>query len=110
MFSLRLSASSSLSLDPNIHDIGAPLASYLTDIGMGDVRITDNSRGIPIRGRSWEMAAVMASLGRYGSYTGTVSSYDGNRITFGPVHDVDKKDDLDSSLVSYAMIRSVNVP
>jgi hypothetical protein len=53
------------------------------------------------------MAAAMASLGHEGSYTGTVSHYNGDTVSFGAVPDVDIKDDLDGNLISYDMIGSM---
>lgn len=107
LLGLLLKPSNTIQLDPMLKEIGDPLRRLLKDMGVGRVVITGNSNGNPIFGRSWEMAAAMASQGHTGSYTGTVSSYDGNTVSFGAVPDVDVKDDLDKDLISYDMIGSM---
>ena len=109
LLGITLSPSNRINLDSNLHDIGGPLASLLMDVGLGKVRITGNSSGNPIYGRSWEMAAAMASQGHSGSYTGTVSKYENGMVHFGAVPDVDVKDDLDSNLISYSMVKPMIV-
>lgn len=58
----------------------------------------------PIRGMSWEMAAVMSLVGKHGNYTGTVDTVNINGrnviITFGPILGLDVKDDLGSVVTS----------
>lgn len=109
LLKLQLLPSMTIELDPYLKDIGPHLTRLLQDKGLGKVVIRGNQAGSDIFGRSWEMAAAMASLGQKGTFTGTVSHYDGNTVKFGPVPDVDKKDDLDSSLISYDMIGSMEV-
>lgn len=44
-----------------------------------------------IRGDSWEMAAVMAMMGRPGAYSGSLDLYSAGLATFGPVRGVNVK-------------------
>jgi len=48
-------------------------------------------RANTIRGDSWEMAAVMAMMGRPGAYSGSLELYSAGLATFGPVRGVNVK-------------------
>jgi len=56
-----------------------------------------------VHGRSWEMAATMAILGKEGTYSGTVSSYNRSTglVTFGPVGGVNIKSTLNNVVFWY---------
>ena len=73
--------------DSKLKSIRPEYAQLLYDMG---VRSMDAQTSIDIRGHSYEMAGVMAALGRDGTYTGMANEV-GDKIHFENVLDEDIK-------------------
>jgi hypothetical protein len=96
-------------VDSQLLDVSCGMRSLLSEIS---THISVRSP-VDIGGSSWEMSAVMALIGRPGTYTGTVDSVEleggGIRITFGAVPFVGMKSEI-KQVVTSTELSSVLVP
>lgn len=94
-------------IDSNLKDVSPQVREALHRIGVKGVSVYPRKI---ILGNSWEMAAIMAGLGRSGTYSGTCASVHDNIITFGPVPGVHIKQKLDENLQTCKDIPNVLIP
>ena len=85
-------------IDSNITDIGADILKALT---LNGVMYVSLKRNIKVGGRSWEMSAAMALIGRNGVYSGEVESFTPPlSFTFGKVPGINIKEKLADNLIT----------
>lgn len=89
-------------VDSNLRDVGIQLLNFLKDENITYVTLKNNN---VVEGKSWEMAAVEASIGNVGTYSGTVEEYDGEMVTYGEVPGLHIKRKLDSNVKSVKDIK-----
>jgi hypothetical protein len=82
-------------IDTCLKDVSPEVRNALTKLKVNGISVHPKK---VIHGNSWEMAAIMAGLGRTGVYSGTCASVLEHTITFGPVPGVHIKKKLDANL------------
>lgn len=97
-------------VDSNLQDMTDAMTTLLSYIPC-TITTMDN---IPIKGSSWEMAAIMSLCNHNGVYTGVVDSLNIKPTTitvfFGDVPYVHIKDDLYKDLITRKTIDKMSLP
>uniref|UniRef100_A0A2V0RJ17 Uncharacterized protein n=1 Tax=viral metagenome TaxID=1070528 RepID=A0A2V0RJ17_9ZZZZ len=100
------SHSKGIYIDENLRDIGEPMITLLKDY---NVKYLSLKRDNVVVGRSWEMAATQALLGKQGTYSGTVEQYDSSTIRYGHVPGLSTKRILSPNVITYENLEYVSL-
>lgn len=84
-----------LNIDRNLKDFGDNILDLMQKKGVNYISL---GRDNVVEGRSWEMAAAHAAYGAKGLYSGTVESYQDNKVKFGAVPGLRQKEKLSKEL------------
>jgi hypothetical protein len=108
--SIKAIRDSVISVPKHFRDVSDTFISAVRDLlqnrGWDGVRFVSDAN-VPIIGRSWELAAYMALLGREGTYTGSIDGYGANAHV-GPVEDLEIKESFASDII-YPLYHSLQL-
>jgi hypothetical protein len=95
-----------LRVDQDAIDVHPLLRRAMFKLGVSSIDIKPD---VPFRDRSYEMATVMAALGRDGVYAGAIADVTGTHITFCDVLHVQEKRRHERSLITARDVKKVRI-